>query len=135
MLDSPFFAQRQLLRVLADEPDAGDDLFGEDAEEPDLFADEADEVDAPQPPAQAESDDALADLTALVQQRERELETLMRSKLVRWPDALSFGPDGYLYLADSALPDVILQSREHIRAAGPYRIFRFQPGFDGVPGQ
>ena len=66
---------------------------------------------------------------------ERELETLVRSELVRWPDALSFGPDGYLYLADSALPDVILQSREHIRAAGPYRIFRFQPGFDGVPGQ
>ena len=66
---------------------------------------------------------------------ERELKTLIRSKLVRWPDALSFGPDGYLYLADSALPNVILQSREHIKAAGPYRIFRFRPGFDGVPGQ
>lgn len=66
---------------------------------------------------------------------ERELETLIRSESVRWPDALSFGPDGYLYLADSALPDVILQSREHIKAAGPYRIFRFSPGIDGVPGQ
>lgn len=66
---------------------------------------------------------------------EQELATLIRSKSVRWPDALSFGPDGYLYLADSALPDLILQSREHIDAAGPYRIFRFRPGHEGVPGQ
>lgn len=66
---------------------------------------------------------------------EQELATLIRSKSVRWPDALSFGPDGYLYLADSALPDLILQSREHIDAAGPYRIFRFRPGYEGVPGQ
>ena len=66
---------------------------------------------------------------------EQDLTTLIQSKSVRWPDALSFGPGGYLYLADSALPDVILQSREHIRAAGPYRIYRFQPGLDGVPGQ
>lgn len=65
----------------------------------------------------------------------RELTTLVQSKSVRWPDALSFGPDGLLYLADSALPDVILKSREHIKAAGPYRIFRFQPGYEGVPGQ
>ena len=62
------------------------------------------------------------------------LTTLVQSKAVRWPDALSFGPDGYLYLADSALPDLILQSREHIKAAGPYRIYRFQPGFEsGTP--
>lgn len=63
------------------------------------------------------------------------LTTLIQSDDVRWPDALSFGPDGWLYLADSALPELILQSREHIEAAGPYRIFRFRPGFEGVPGQ
>ena len=61
--------------------------------------------------------------------------TLLRSVQVRWPDALSFGPDGWLYLADSALGDVILQSREHIAAAGPYRVYRFQPGATGTPGQ
>jgi sugar lactone lactonase YvrE len=66
---------------------------------------------------------------------QRNLETLIKSPNIRWPDALSFGPDGYLYIADSALPDLILQSREHIEASGPYRIFRFRPGFDGVPGQ
>jgi len=65
----------------------------------------------------------------------REPQTLIRSDRVRWPDALSFGPDGWLYIADSALGDVILKSHEHIRSEGPYRIFRFQPGVAGTPGQ
>lgn len=65
---------------------------------------------------------------------DRELRTVLRSSRVRWPDALSFGPDGWLYIADSALPDVILKSREHIRYSGPYRIFRFRPGSVGRPG-
>ena len=63
------------------------------------------------------------------------LSTLIQSPKIRWPDALSFGPDGYLYVADSALPELILKSTEHIQANGPYRVFRFQPGFEGVPGQ
>ena len=63
------------------------------------------------------------------------LRTLIQAGDIRWPDALSFGPDGYLYVADSALLELILQSREHIEAQGPYRIFRFKPGVDGVPGQ
>ncbi len=63
------------------------------------------------------------------------LTTLLQSPELRWPDALSFGPDGYLYVADSALPDLILKPREHIKASGPYRIFRFKPGHEGVPGQ
>jgi sugar lactone lactonase YvrE len=67
--------------------------------------------------------------------KEREPRTLLRSKKLRWPDALSFGPDGWLYVADSALGDVILQSHEHISSNGPYRIFRFQPGVSGIPGQ
>ncbi|MDJ0710010.1 MAG: L-dopachrome tautomerase-related protein [Woeseiaceae bacterium] len=66
---------------------------------------------------------------------DREPQTLIASDRLRWPDGLSFGPDGYLYIADSALPELILQSREHIVDSGPYRIFRFQPGVAGVPGQ
>lgn len=65
----------------------------------------------------------------------KNLKTLIQARTLRWPDALSFGPDGYLYIADSALAELILQSREHIDAQGPYRIFRFRPGVDGVPGQ
>lgn len=65
----------------------------------------------------------------------RGLSTLIQSSKIRWPDALSFGPDGYLYVADSALPELILKSTEHIQANGPYRVFRFRPGFEGVAGQ
>lgn len=65
---------------------------------------------------------------------DRTLETVIRSPRVRWADALSFGPDGWLYLADSAIPEQVLRSREQILAAGPYHIFRFRPGTAGVPG-
>lgn len=65
----------------------------------------------------------------------RELQTLIRAQEIRWPDALSFGPDGWLYVADSALADVVLQSPEHIAEQGPYKVFRFKPGTPGIPGQ
>ena len=65
---------------------------------------------------------------------DRNLQTVVRSPRIRWADALSFGPGGWLYLADSAIPELILKSRSHIRSKGPYHIFRFQPGFEGVPG-
>jgi hypothetical protein len=66
---------------------------------------------------------------------ERKPRTLLRSARIRWPDALSFGPDGWLYIADSALQEVVLQPQENIEANSPYRIFRFRPGVAGVPGQ
>lgn len=66
---------------------------------------------------------------------DRNLRTLVRSPRIRWADALSYGPGGWLYLADSAIPELVLKSRSHIRTRGPYHIFRFQPGFDGVPGR
>jgi len=65
----------------------------------------------------------------------REPRTLLRSPRLRWPDALSFGPDGWLYIADSALQEVVLQPQEHIQANAPYRVFRFRPGTEGIPGQ
>jgi len=65
----------------------------------------------------------------------RQLKTLIRSAAIRWPEALSFGPDGWMYVSDSALSELVLQSREHIEENQPYRIFRFQPGGQGVPGQ
>ena len=51
-----------------------------------------------------------------------------------WADALSFGPDGWLYLADSAIPDQVMRSKRHIASQAPYYIFRFRPGVEGVPG-
>jgi sugar lactone lactonase YvrE len=66
---------------------------------------------------------------------DRELQTLIRTPRIRWADALSFGPEGWLYVADSALHDVVLQSHSHIRSLGPYKVYRFQVGTEGVPGQ
>ena len=66
---------------------------------------------------------------------DRQPKTLIRSPDIRWPDALSFGPNGALYVADSALPDVILKSSEHIAENAPYRIYRFPTGHLGRPGQ
>ncbi len=64
-----------------------------------------------------------------------ELTTLVKSQRIRWADALSFGPDGWLYVADSAIPDQMLRSKAHIEANAPYHIFRFKPDIAGVPGQ
>jgi sugar lactone lactonase YvrE len=64
-----------------------------------------------------------------------ELTTLIRSDRVRWADALSYGPEGWLYVADSAIPDQMLQSKAHIQANAPYYVFRFKPDIDGIPGQ
>lgn len=66
--------------------------------------------------------------------QDRELKTLIRSPRIRWADSLSFGPDGWLYLADSAIPEQILKSKDYIRTRGPYYVYRFKPGFAGVPG-
>lgn len=59
---------------------------------------------------------------------DRKPRTLLRSPRIRWPDALSIGPAGRIYVADSALPELVLQSREHVAAQSPYRIFRFPTG-------
>jgi sugar lactone lactonase YvrE len=61
------------------------------------------------------------------------LQTLVRSPRIRWADGLAFGPDGWLYLADSALPEIVLKTRNHISDRGPYFIFRFYPGYDAAP--
>lgn len=66
---------------------------------------------------------------------DKNLKTLLRSPRIRWADALSFGPGGWLYLADSAIPELVLKPTDYIKAKGPYHIFRFQPGYEGIPGR
>jgi sugar lactone lactonase YvrE len=65
---------------------------------------------------------------------EGELQTWMKTSRIRWADALSFGPHGWLYLADSAIPEQVLRSKSHIGSQAQYFIFRFRPGIEGVPG-
>jgi sugar lactone lactonase YvrE len=62
------------------------------------------------------------------------LETLISDARLRWPDGLSFGPDGYLYLTCSALQHVIMKDADHIQSFAPYHIFRFVPGGRAVAG-
>ena len=64
-----------------------------------------------------------------------ELTTLIQSDRIRWADALSYGPGGWLYVADSAIPDQMLRSKAHMKAMAPYHIFRFKPDVDGIAGQ
>jgi len=63
------------------------------------------------------------------------LETLVEDERVRWADALSHGPGASLYLADSAIPHQMLQSKEHIRAHAPYFIWKIDSDVPGVPGR
>jgi sugar lactone lactonase YvrE len=63
------------------------------------------------------------------------LETVIKDPRIRWADGLSFGPNGWLYLADSAIPHLVLQNAQHIAAAAPYTIWRFQPGTSAAAGQ
>jgi hypothetical protein len=56
----------------------------------------------------------------------KTVKTLLRSPRIRWADGLAFGADGYTYLADSDIPDQMLQSKEHIRQSKPYFIFRWK---------
>lgn len=55
----------------------------------------------------------------------RQSHTLIQDTRIRWADGLSLGGDGYWYLADSAIPHQMLQSKAHIAANRPYYIFRF----------
>ena len=65
----------------------------------------------------------------------REQKTLLKNPQMRWPDGLSFGANGFVYIADSDIPDVMMQSKAHIKNSAPFYIFRFQSGKQSVAGQ
>ena len=52
--------------------------------------------------------------------------TLIKDDRIRWADGLSLGNDGWLYLADSDIPNQMLQSKKHIAEHAPYNIYRFK---------
>jgi len=57
---------------------------------------------------------------------DRKQETLIRSSNIRWASAIAFGPGGFLYVADSAFPELVLETKEHIAKQGPFSVYRFQ---------
>jgi sugar lactone lactonase YvrE len=63
------------------------------------------------------------------------LETLVRDARLRWPDGLSFGPDGWLYVTCSALHQVLFRPETAVAEHAPYQIFRIRPGGTATPGQ
>ena len=66
---------------------------------------------------------------------DRKQQTWVKHPKMRWPDGLSFGPGGYLYIADSDIPDVMMQSKDHIRRSAPFYIFRVRTGQSAAAGQ
>ena len=60
------------------------------------------------------------------------LKTIVKSDRIRWADSLALGPGGWFYLADSAIPELVLRSSRHIAEQSPYRIFRFRPSLPNV---
>ncbi len=58
---------------------------------------------------------------------DKKSRTLIRSASLRWPEGLAMGPDGWIYVTDSALSELVLRSPEAINAEGPFSLFRFRP--------
>ena len=65
---------------------------------------------------------------------DRALRTLVKDPRLRWPDGLSFGPEGWLYVTCSALHQVMFRTTAAMRAHAPFQIFRLKPGAEGIPG-
>jgi sugar lactone lactonase YvrE len=65
---------------------------------------------------------------------DRVLKTLVKDPRLRWPDGLSFGLDGWLYVTCSSLQHVLFVSDATMRAHAPYQIYRFRPGPSAAAG-
>jgi sugar lactone lactonase YvrE len=65
---------------------------------------------------------------------DRRLRTVVKDERLRWPDGLSFGPDGWLYVTCSALHYVLFVSNATMQEHAPYQIYRFKPGPQAAAG-
>ena len=67
--------------------------------------------------------------------QDKTLHTVLKDERLRWPDGLSFGPDGWLYVVvQRARPRDPGRGPEVVRANAPYQIFRFKPGVRACRG-
>jgi sugar lactone lactonase YvrE len=66
---------------------------------------------------------------------DRKLVTLVRDPRWRWPDGLSYGPEDWLYVTDSAVPDILMRTPAHVKESAPFFIWRFRTGVPGTPGR
>jgi sugar lactone lactonase YvrE len=60
--------------------------------------------------------------------------TLLRDERLVWPDGLSFGPRGWVYVTDSQVNRILFKSKEEIARAAPYILYRFRALAPGPPG-
>ncbi len=66
---------------------------------------------------------------------DRCYQRLISDERLSWPDAFSFGPDGYLYVTSNQLHrSANLNAGEEI-STPPYYIFRFKPLASGIVGR
>jgi sugar lactone lactonase YvrE len=56
--------------------------------------------------------------------RDRQLRTVLKSSLMRWPAGLSFGPDGWLWVTCSSIHEFLFDVTKRHR---PYFVIRFRP--------
>jgi len=55
------------------------------------------------------------------------LQMLIRDERLRWASGLHTTTDGWVYVADAGLQDVLFRDAEHRSQTAPYRIWRFRP--------
>ena len=84
-----------------------------------------------EPPSAAPMAGVVADRDA----RTARQATMVRDPRLVWPDGLSFGPEGWIYVTDSQLNRVLFHSRRSIAKLGPHYIYRFRALAEGQPGR
>ena len=65
----------------------------------------------------------------------RQYETLIQHESILWPDAFSFGPDGYLYVVVNQLHKGPLLNAGEDVTEPPFYIIRFKPLAPGIIGR
>ena len=67
--------------------------------------------------------------------RDGHYRVLVTDPRLSWPDAFSFGPDGYLYTVANQLHRTAALNAGSEAVEPPYRVFRLRPLVSGVPGR